>query len=192
MNEQANQAATGGIDIEPMSPAQVPFSEMVAREVAKQIEGSPMVAELKAKLAAAEAERDAAIARADAKQLKDEHAQPGVANESQASSLARWGIILDPAREKNEIDPVFVSVNGRAYNIKRGKYVEVPREVVEVLNHAVQTVMVPRMNDQGQPVGADPHNARRFPYRMLGKAVDEKGQRTLPEGGPSLEHDSLI
>lgn len=176
MEKTANAGAAGGIE---------DVADVVAREVAKALESSPMVQELKAKLAAAEAARDEAVAKAAEKQLRDQHT--GAANESQASSPARWGITIDPAREKNEIDPVFTSVNGRAYTMKRGQYVEVPREVVEVLNHAVQTITVAKFDDRGMPNGGESHNARRFPYRMHGKAIDETGKRLLPEGGPKAE-----
>lgn len=37
-------------------------------------------------------------------------------------------------------EDVFVGVNGYSYNIKRGKPVQVPVEVLEVLNNAVTTV----------------------------------------------------
>lgn len=41
-------------------------------------------------------------------------------------------------------DDVFVSVNGRGYQIKRGVEVDVPPEVVEVLNNAVITTFEPQ------------------------------------------------
>lgn len=203
----ANAAALGGLDgIEPPAPATEPvpapapvaaatapiaaptpaaapvvdMQAMIAAAVAAAIQDSPLVRELKEKLA--DAERKLALAEADkqATQLADRHAGMNVANEAHASTKERWAITLDEARDANEIDPVFVSVNGRAYYLKRGRRVEVPREVVETLNHAVQTVTTTQFDDRtGVAIGSTSRNARRFPYQLHGKAIDINGARLL-------------
>jgi hypothetical protein len=179
-----NAGAVVGIDEAPANDIQA----MVAAAVQKALADSPQVQELKDKLAKAEAENTTLKAAKEATQMADLHNKPGIGNESHASTKARYGITLDSARDKNEIDPVFLGCNGRAYLLKRGKYLEVPPEVIGILNHAVQTITVTTFNERtGVADGATSHNARRFPYRMHGKAVNEKGERLLPEGGPQEE-----
>lgn len=188
---QTNAAALGGIDLNepkaapaaafPNATAEVPLEEMIRRQVAAAISVSPEVLELKAKLKAAEEALEAERAK---KQLVDNHNKIGVANESRASTQERWGITLDAARDKNEIDPVPAQPNGRMYQLKRGQYIEVPREVIGVLNDAVQTITTTVFDERtGVAIGANNQSARRFPYRMHGKAVDATGKRLLPEGG---------
>ncbi len=68
--------------------------------------------------------------------------------------------------------------NGRLYQIKRGQIVEVPMEVIDVLNHAVENKSIPKQDAQGNPAGYDVRAARRFPFQNYGKTVDAVGQRT--------------
>jgi hypothetical protein len=54
-----------------------------------------------------------------------------------ASELVR--IVIHKSPLPHAVDPVPVSVNGRQWTIKRGEVVEVPRFLVEVLEHAEET-----------------------------------------------------
>jgi hypothetical protein len=140
------------------------------------------VAALIATNARLSADNDRLVAEAKAKQLLDQHGN--AANESRASSKERFAIIIDEGRTEHDIDPVPVSPNGRMYQIKRGQVVEVPFEVIDVLNHAVEDRAVPKTDAQGQPAGFDVRKARRFPFQNYGKTVDANGDRTglkLPE-----------
>jgi hypothetical protein len=175
----ANADALAGIE-EPAAPeAQVDLATLIERQVtaalAEARKNDPVIAELQAKLAAAEKANVELVLKAEAKQLADQHAAG--ANESHASSKVRYAIVIDEARDPNEINPVFVSPNGRAYHIKRGVVVEVPREVVNVLNDAVEDRAVPRSDAQGMPNGFDVRKARRFPFQNYGMVVDAEGKR---------------
>ena len=74
----------------------------------------------------------------------------------------RVKIILE---ENDNIPPtgLFVGVNGRSFLVRAGEEVEVPVEVVEALNDAVESV--PRTDASGNIV--DYRNRLRFPYRLL-------------------------
>lgn len=96
---------------------------------------------------------------------------------SQASSQKRLRIYIEEKRHSTEIDPVFVGCNGRGYYIKRGFEVDVPVEVVAILDNAIEGVVKPRPATVG---GVDFITSRRFPFRKLGVAVDEKGVRLMP------------
>lgn len=95
---------------------------------------------------------------------------------SHASSPERHRIYIEEKRHSAEIDPVYVGCNGRGYYIKRGYEVDVPAEVVEVLDHAVQGVVRPIAKG-----GVDFIVSLRFPFRKLGVAIDKTGKRLLPE-----------
>jgi hypothetical protein len=99
-------------------------------------------------------------------------------NISQASSQKRLRIFIEEKRSSSEIDPVFVGCNGRGYYIKRGHEVDVPVEVVHILDNAIEGVVKPRPSTVG---GVDFIKSLRFPFRKLGLAVDENGTRLLPE-----------
>lgn len=60
-----------------------------------------------------------------------------VAPKHKAFDLVRIEIHKSPI--KNAVDPIPISVNGRQWTIKRGETVEVPRYLVEVLEHAEET-----------------------------------------------------
>jgi len=159
----ANAAALAGIeDVQPVN--------------------GPTVAELQEVIRKMEVEKQALKQAAADRQLKDEHAK--AANESRSSTKERFAILIDEARDPNEVDPVPVGCNGRLYQIKRGKVVEVPIEVIDNLNHAVEDKSIPKQDAQGNPAGYDVRKARRFPFQNYGKTVDAAGQRTnlqLPE-----------
>jgi hypothetical protein len=98
-------------------------------------------------------------------------------NISRASSQKRLRIFIEEKRSSSEIDPVFVGCNGRGYYIKRGHEVDVPVEVVHILDNAIEGVVKPRPSTVG---GVDFITSLRFPFRKLGLAVDENGTRLLP------------
>ena len=76
----------------------------------------------------------------------------------------RVKIILE---ENDNIPPtgLFIGVNGRSFLLRAGEEVEVPVEVVEVLNDAVEDV--PRTD--GNHNVLDYRKKMRFPYRLTGK-----------------------
>lgn len=78
------------------------------------------------------------------------------------SDSPRVRIVLE---ENDNIPPtgLFVGVNGRSFLVRAGEEVEVPVEVVEALNDAVESV--PRTDASGNIV--DYRNRLRFPYRLL-------------------------
>lgn len=200
--KNSNADALGGISDEPVDlkvptppapvydapafeapPASFDIAALVAAEVAKALAAhtDPEVERLKEHIRALEAEKAAAEAKQAASQLADHHNRPGVANESHASTLTRYAIVLEDARDANEINPVPVSVNGRAYQLKRGVRLEVPPEVVNVLNDAVTERSIPVVGEEGILSGMTTRKARRFPFMLIGKAVDETGKRLLEE-----------
>jgi hypothetical protein len=70
-----------------------------------------------------------------------------------------------------------VQVNGRAYQITRGRYVEVPSEVVSVLRDAVIDKAVSVNDDRGMPNGIVLRPTRRFPFQELGMVINDAGER---------------
>lgn len=139
-------------------------------------ENQPTVAELQARIRALENEKK----DRDAAQLIDQHRTS--ANESRSKDKERFAILIDEAREQGEIDPVPVSINGRMYQIKRGKVVEVPEEVIDVLRNAIEERPIVRLDANGNPNGYEGwRKARRFPFQNFGKTVDATGERTNPQ-----------
>lgn len=104
----------------------------------------------------------------------------GVASSSGASTKARFAIIVEEGTEANAIQAVPVQVNGRAYLIARGKRVEVPPEVVGVLENAVVDKSISNTDPvTGLPSGITVRPMRRFPFQNLGLAIDAAGNRLL-------------
>lgn len=68
--------------------------------------------------------------------------------------------------ENEDIPPtgLFVGVNGRGYLIKPGEKVNVPRAVVEVLEHAMMSV--PQVDPQTRQV-VGYRDRLRYPYRLI-------------------------
>lgn len=64
----------------------------------------------------------------------------GANHDSSLSGRKRILTIHQTNDEGGELD-VFLAINGYAYQIKRGEPVEVPEEVIEVLQNAKQTLM---------------------------------------------------
>ena len=77
-----------------------------------------------------------------------------------AEQEKRIRITLD---ESDGIGPTgqFVQVNGRSYQIKPGEPVDVPREVLEALDHAVMKVP---LQDPATKQIIDWRDRKRFPY----------------------------
>ncbi len=88
-------------------------------------------AAVEAALKQAEEEKEAAVKAA----LEEYKAKANTrANEKIAEKEVRM-IPIKIEKNKNERDDVFVSVNGKNFQIKRGEKVEVPEYVVEVLEN---------------------------------------------------------
>jgi hypothetical protein len=137
-------------------------------EAEKSALSDEQIAAQKAVIAALEKKKAEAEERA-------ERASPD-ANLSRSSSKERFRIMIYESREKSDSKEVPVSVNGRAYQIKRGVQVDVPQEVVSVLSDAVIGQGVPIVDERtGIEAGVEYINAARFPFQMLGKSVDAEG-----------------
>lgn len=102
----------------------------------------------------------------------------GKSTGSRSSGKKRVRILVEEGRLQSDQDYVFVGVQGRGYRIRRGFEVDVPPEVVEVLEHARQGVVKPRPAKTG---GVDFIRSQRFPFRNLGTAVDSDGNRLMPK-----------
>jgi hypothetical protein len=136
--------------------------------------GSDDVEALKARIRELEQANQAQRAAADGVEEKE----VGVATASSASTKERYAIIVEEGGEANAIKRVPVQVNGRAYLIERGKRVEVPPEVVHVLENAVVDKSIPVEDERtGLPNGIVVRPTRRFPFQNLGKVVDADGNR---------------
>jgi len=68
-----------------------------------------------------------------------------------------------PGAEKD----IFVGVNGVGYHIKRGAEVEVPREVVTVLEESVKTVYEQVRNEDGS-TSMIPRDVPTYPFQVKG------------------------
>ena len=99
------------------------------------------------------------------------------ASERGSASKERFGITIDEGHDQNDISEVPVCVNGRAYQIRRGAYVEVPREVVGVLNDAVIDKAIAAFDASGMPAGIKLRPSRRFPFQNFGMVIDASGKR---------------
>lgn len=117
-------------------------------------------------------EQNQALAAARNANLEDDRA-----SERGAASKERFGLIIDEGHDQNDISEVPVQVNGRAYQIKRGQYVEVPKEVISVLNDAVVDKAVASFDAMGMPNGIRMRASRRFPYQNFGLVIDAAGKR---------------
>jgi hypothetical protein len=135
--------------------------------------GSEDVEALKARIRELEQANQAQRATGDV-----EEKEVGLATASSASTKERYAIIVEEGGEANAIKRVPVQVNGRAYLIERGKRVEVPPEVVHVLENAVVDKSIPVEDERtGLPNGIVVRPTRRFPFQNLGKVVDADGNR---------------
>lgn len=180
------ESVAAGVHVAAVSETKLDLDAQIAAEVAKQVAAimaasdNPELARVKRALEDATAQLAALRekqAAEEAGQLRDYHNLPGVANASRASTKARYAITLEEARDSADAVEVFVQVNGRAYQIKRGLIVEVPPEVVNVLNDAVIDKTIVTMDARGMPEGFITRKARRFPFTLHGKTIDESGTR---------------
>lgn len=58
-------------------------------------------------------------------------------------------------KRRDDAEDVYVAVNGKAYLIKRGEYVEVPESVAEVLQHKEEMLtLAMEFEDQAKGDGA--------------------------------------
>ena len=74
--------------------------------------------------------------------------------------------IMIPSSE-TEKDPVTVSINGHAYQIKRDETVEVPKDVLAVLMNAKTTTYVQRKREDGEGNDLVPIVSMRFPVSRV-------------------------
>lgn len=180
------EAVASGVHAAAVATTREELDTRIAFEVAKQVAAimaateNPELTRIKRALEDALAQNAALRekqAAEEAGQLRDYHNLPGVANASRASTKARYAITIEEARDSADAVEVFVQVNGRAYQIKRGMIVEVPPEVVNVLNDAVIDKTIVTMDARGMPEGFITRKARRFPFTLHGKTIDETGTR---------------
>jgi hypothetical protein len=144
------------------------------------------------KIAQLEAEKNALIDERDRKIEPKSEKQKRAANESRPSSKIRYRIIIEEGREKNAPTHVFIGVNGRGYNIKRGQAVDVPPEVIENLKDAVEVTQVAIVDEErGVVTGSQERRVRRFPFTVLGKSRDEKGNKTMEDDVLSLDGQTI-
>jgi len=73
----------------------------------------------------------------------------------------RIGIIISESENPKDTH-VFISVNGYAFNIKRGERVEVPPEIVHVLENAVESRLI--LTGEGRH---ELKSFNRFPFRTV-------------------------
>lgn len=83
------------------------------------------------------------------------------ANHDSALSGRKRTLTIHPSEADGGNDAVFLQINGYGYQIPRGKPVEVPEEVIEVLNNAKQTFM-----SFGQGGGITERTAHRFAFSV--------------------------
>lgn len=181
MSEQSDQTQTQAANMVPVAALTAVQSELTSKDEQLAAQASEK-AVLEAQVAAAQKALDDALAlNAALKKAKEEaevkaEAVAQGANFTRASSKRRWRIRIDEARDKSEVDPVFLSVNGRAYNIKRMRYVDVPEEVVSVLSDAVVGHAVAILDERtGIESGVEFRPGRRFPFENLGQSKDDNG-----------------
>lgn len=157
--------------------------------VTAKLEITPeLVATLLKKIEALESDRNTLINEREAREAAGRKEKSGAANESRASTRTRYRIIIEEGREKNAQTHVFVGVNGRGYNIKRGTAVDVPPEVISVLKDAVEVGQVAIVDEERNIVtGSQERRVRRFPFTVLGKSKDEKGNKLMEDDVVTLE-----
>lgn len=127
--------------------------------------------------------RDAEIAKLKAviaKQEKDLAERNADSSISRSANQRRIRIVLAAARDSSEGQRVFASVNGRAYDMARNIPVDVPPEVVGVLNNAIQGRAQPHFDLKGNMNGVEFVDGHRFPFQVVGEAVDINGKQVLP------------
>lgn len=89
---------------------------------------------------------DGVASGADSEEARDEVAAIVAKEAKRPPSKQNW-ITIMIAEDEQDRQPAFVGVNGKSYRIRRGEPVQVPPEVVEVLQHAKQAITNPRTGD---------------------------------------------
>ena len=84
---------------------------------------------------------------------------------SHASTKDRVSIIINESDKPEDLNEVFVAVNGRAYQIQRGIPVPVPPEVVHALDNAVIDKAI-QQYENGMPAGIILRPSKRYPYQF--------------------------
>lgn len=97
-------------------------------------------------------------------------------DESNASTKARWRVVVARAADPREGSEIKVGVNGRIYQVQRGVAVDLPPEAVLALADAVMSTAIRNADDQ--IVGW--HDAPRLPFQILGQSVSEDGTKLMP------------
>lgn len=134
---------------------------------------SPEMAALQAQVAQLLQDNQAMREAAAAGDLED----VASASSSSSASKERFGITIDEGSGKHDLQEVPVQVNGRAYQIMRGQYAEVPMEVINVLNDAIIDKAISSVDALGMPAGITMRKMRRFPFQNHGLAIDADGKR---------------
>ena len=142
--------------------------------VADQEPDVPNTKDLLAQIAALTAQLEDNRAAGVAEDPKEE-GTPGEATSSKASTKARYQIIVEESNNPGDPMEITPSVNGRMYQIRRGIPVDLPPEVLEVLDNAVQTALIQQYDQNGKPIGWTTRDNRRFAYTFIGKSIDEDG-----------------
>ncbi len=75
-------------------------------------------------------------------------------------------IMIHKSADKFAVDPVPVSLNGNQFTIKRGNPVEVPVELIEVLNNAVET-SYDQVTNADQSTQMVPRESLSYPFQVL-------------------------
>lgn len=84
------------------------------------------------------------------------------------SGKPRYTIMISPSGNPHEVNPVPVSINGRQYLMNRGEECEVPPEVVEALNHAVEIQYEDRVDPRDPTlITRIERRALRFPFQII-------------------------
>jgi len=146
------------------------------------------LAVIKAKMAAL-MEENAKLREVSAQAAEEGDA--GEANASRSANKERYAIIIDEGVEQNSLTSVPICINGRAYLILRGRRVEVPYEVIEVLEHAVIDKSIPQNDaNTGLPNGILVRPMRRFPFQNYGMVVDATGTRLVDDEGNRIQKEA--
>ncbi len=74
--------------------------------------------------------------------------------------------IIIPKTEQEKGD-VYIAVNGHNYLIQRGQEVEIPEDVLQVLDHAVIEEYVQKRSPDGEGYTMEKVEVKRFPYQIV-------------------------
>ena len=132
-------------------------AEKMRAEIAKATQKDTIIIVSPAPRGQARADLPKRIAKPDPSNLEDSE-EPA---EDRGEQLVR--ILIQRTDEPGGDRPVFVSVNGIAIWIARGKTHEVKRKYVEALDHAVKIVYDQEEVD-GKPVGRTAREAHTYPF----------------------------